>query len=391
MYIKLFGNADFRLSGRSGCNWLPDALNRVYNCVFIGDKVVLTGSWDDVKDDGLLRLVLDGTTIGSYYATKDDITGVWSIEVDITYLLKDLKEPYTAWGGTINQSKPTKTYTQRTLSVYTENTSSVSCYVDIVILDGHRISGMPHPYYDEMLNFAQEDVLYNGRYIDRVQPPNVVLFPSQRYIATTNFPIWIECCDHWKQMGEKMFSYVYPNLSNGNGGSIGIMINSPISWTGTNENGTYKINFIDIDRKDCQLHALVRWKSKTGNWRQHFFEVKNITDNLDGSTVTDNIGTSYRSLVENSYQFDIHISGLTRYGLWYYQDILSSDEIYCCVSTDDLGMLANIGNAIPDELPTSGPSELLCSVVNPKKYVVPNGTDKLYDFDCTLKYKKTSY
>lgn len=400
MYINLTGTGDFRLSGQSKCYWLPDDASVAYNCVFIGDKVVLTGSWDGAeKDDGLIRVTLDGTTIGAYYASHDLVNDVWSLEVDITYLLKDLTEPYTGWGGLINQSKPTKSYTERTLLVMTENTQSVNCEADIVILGGHRLAAMPHPLYEEMLSTVPEDVHSNSA-ICRVQPPNIMLqldIPNYSDFRRS-YPVWFECGNDWKHNTTGTASILRsqnPNLSNGNGGSVGIATKSPIYWIG--KDGTYKIQFQAIDMNECQNYAVVRWKSKTGNWRQHIFEVRNITDNLDGSTVIDNIGTSYRSLVENSYQFDIHLSGLTRYSLWYYQDILSSEEIYCCVGNTQaydftlLTQWVDPAGAVPETLPTTGPSELLCSVVSPKKYTVPNGNGQLYDFDCTLKYKKTSY
>ncbi len=397
MDIKLTGTGSFRLNGQPDCHWLPDDAVHGYNCVFIGDRVVLTGSWDgDEKDDGLIRLVLDNTTIGSYYASHDLVNDVWTLEVDITYLLKDLTEPYTGWGGTITGSFNTKTYTPRTLFVYTENNNTVSCTVDIVILGGHKLAAMPHPFYDEMRGTVPEAVTSQSG-ISRVQPPNVMLqlevpnTPETRY----SYPVWFECDTTWYRNSTgsaTVFASNWPNLSNGNGGTVGTKTQNPIYYIG--KDGKYKIDFQTIAYTDCSLYAIVRWKSKTGNWRQHIFEVKNITDNLDGSTVIDNIGTSYRSLVENSYQFDIHLSGLTRYSLWYYQDILSSEEIYCCVGNmqyNEFQLLTQWGDGMQYTLPTTAPSELLCSVTSPKKYTVPNGNGQLYDFDCTLKYKKTSY
>lgn len=395
MYISLNGTGNFRLNGQADCYWLPDDASVAYNCVFIGDKVVLTGSWDGAeKDDGLIRLVLDGTTIGGYYASHDLVNDIWSLEVDITYLLKNLAEPYTVWGGILSQQAGNvKTYTERTLTVYTENTQSVNCEADIVILDGHKLAAMPHPLYDEMLASVPEDVHSEAGFC-RVQPPNVILTMEQNSTGVSSVgicPVWMEIGDLWSRnaQGTGYFVTYCPTLSNGNGGTVAMNYTTGgMYWVG--KNGKYYIPFQCIKYNDCQQYAIVRWKSKTGNWRQHIFEVRNITDNLDGSTVIDNIGTSYRSLVENSYQFDIHLSGLTRYGLWYYQDILSSEEIYCCVGntqSTDWMMLADCTNGIP----TTGPSELLCSVVSPKKYAVPNGTGKLYDFDCTFKYKKTTY
>ena len=393
MYIPLTGTGSFRLTGQSNSYWLPDNTVIPYNCVFIGDHVVLTGSWTgDPKDDGLLRVVLDGTSIGFYYASHDLVNDIWSIEVDITYALKNAVEPYTGWGGiTDSTAYETKVYTPRTLSVFTENNETVSCSEDIVILNGHQLSAMQRPLYDDMMPTIPEDASHQNS-ISRVQPPNVILNLDMPITSTGIYPVWVECCDSWTDTRHTPTDGNYivaerPTLSNGNGGSVGLDTQlDNLWWHGKDRN--YCIPIQKISSQQCEQYAVVRWKSKTGNWRQHIFEVKNITDNIDSSTVIDNIGTSYRSLVENSYQFDIHLSGLTRYSLWYYQDILSSDEIYCC-GLRDMAMLCDLGES--ETLPTTAPNELLCSVSNPKKYAVPNGTGKLYDFDCTLKYKKTSY
>ncbi len=397
MDIKLTGTGSFRLNGQPDCHWLPDDAVHGYNCVFIGDRVILTGSWDgDEKDDGLIRLVLDNTTIGAYYASHDLVNDVWTLEVDITYLLKDLTEPYTGWGATIdNTAYDTKTYTPRTLLVYTENNNTVSCTVDIVILGGHKLSAMQRPLFTEMMNTVPEDANAIAA-ISRVQPPNVILNIELPISSTGIYPVWVECLDSWAETQHTPTNGNYivgtaPTLSNGNGGSVGLDPQTSVLWW-HGKNKKHCIPIQKINGQQCDSYAIVRWKSKTGNWRQHIFEVKNITDNLDGSTVIDNIGTSYRSLVENSYQFDIHLSGLTRYSLWYYQDILSSEEIYCCVMNTQFNewlMLCDLDES--ETLPTAAPSELLCSVTSPKKYTVPNGNGQLYDFYCTLKYKKTTY
>ncbi|MBQ1571865.1 MAG: hypothetical protein IIZ78_12115 [Clostridiales bacterium] len=370
--------ATFRLSGEQNCYWLPDSESVPRNAVFIGDRVVLKGGWGSIfstsDEDGLIRVTLDGTTIGSYYAVKDHVTGWrWDLEVDITYLLKDLAEveDIRRWNTTY------RTYRPRTLSVTTENTGSVSCSIDIVILNGHSMLRMAHPIYEEIMNVDSGYPTSNaGR--ARIDPPNVMLWGGTEILE-------IECGDGWYIVDNNGVVtndniYTLGGYSNGNGATVGIQpIAYPngIAYRGKDKN--YIIKFQEIDRNTCGDYCSVRWKSCTGNWRNHMFEVRNITSNLDGSTMTDQLGTEYRTINGTSYQLDIHLSGLTRYGLWYYQDMLTSEEIY--VDCYKNGFLDEFVHHV----------EVPCSVVSPKKYTVPNGNGKLYDFDCTLKYKKIGY
>lgn len=392
-YSPQVQNTKFTLTGESNCYWIPDSQAVSRNAVFIGDRVVLSGSWGFIlstsDEDGLVRVTLDGTTIGSYYATKNPVTGRWNLEVDITYLLKDLTEPYSDWGDPYT----TKAYTPRTIAVTTENTDSVSCSVDIVILEGFSLLRMPHPIYEELVN-VDSGYVYSIAGHSRVDPPNVMLRcgdgPYSHGVVCHD--VWFECGDGWYDINRHgavtntLVTDFGTGYSNGNGGSVcqDFAIYAGIAYKGKTSN--YKILWQWIGDYPCKDYCIVRWKSCTGNWRQHIFEVRNITDNLDGSTMTDPMGTDYRTITESSYQFDIHLSGLTRYSLWYYQDLLTSKDI--SMHFIPAGQLLEVAGITP----TTGKDGMTpCSVVNPKKYTAPNGNSKLYDFDCTLKYKKTGY
>lgn len=216
-------------------------------------------------------------------------------------------------------------------------------------------------------------------------PPNKILWP----MGNTGV-IWlgIEGAHNWHYFGANGTPSAdsigeWDNCqSNGNGGVgyPGIVNLYGIAFHGKDE--WYRIWFDKRDMYSCTEYAVVRWKSCTGNWRTAMFEATNYTTNLDGTTETNPLYDNYVELHGNTYQFDIHLDGLTRYGLWYYQDILSSPEIYAEIWPNS----ELINNS------ASRPKRLRCSVVNPKKYVVPNGdATKFYDFDCTLRYKKDSF
>lgn len=387
-------SGEFHLTGEQNCYWLPDSGAVARNCVFLGDHVVLYGHFGGLlsssDEDGLLRLVLDGSTIGSYYASRDRVTGVWSIEVDITYLLKDLAEQMSSWGLNVCGAPTEKTYTPRTIVLYSENTDTVVCSADIVILEGHSLDKMVHPIYEEASTSVVEVRSLRDMYA-RVQPPNVMLKFGNGNDTLTFGDVWFECGDSWEYISApNTTSNIledFKSCTNGNGGTVCIDTTDVGYIYYSGKQGKYRTGFSYIGQDLCKEYAVVRWKSCTGNWRQHIFEVRNITNNLDSSTITDPIGTEYRTLTEDSYQFDIYLSGLTKYSMWYYQDILTSKEIYCTILGGGSG--ENYALFTQDMVNSHPDKSYSCSVVNPKKFAVPNGnSNKFYDFSCTLKYKK---
>lgn len=393
------------LTGNQQCYWLPDSPSTPRDAVFLDDRVVLSVKWGSLlstaDEDGLIRLVLDGTTIGGYYAAHNPVNGQWTLKVDITYLLKSYAEPFDIWG---NHGEPysepnsgMRTYTPRTLSLYTENTQSVSASDEIIILEGKSLVEMPHPLYEEIQNIDTTyiDSVFNRA---RVFPPNVILRAGEDHYQTyfiTN-DIWVECpaeemyeCNADYSLSDTPILFFGNTYGNGNGGCICPQFTNTKGFGFKGKLGNYVIPYTRIGEHPCKEYVVVRWRSCTGNYRQHIFECRNITSNLDSSTKTDPMGTEFRNLVTGSYQFDIHLSGLTRYSLWYYQDILTSEEIWCAPYIWGEPFSDFVGNGTAIE--TRVDEQYACSVVSPKKYTLPNGNaSKFYDFDCTLKYKATS-
>ena len=95
----------------------------------------------------------------------------------------------------------------------------------------------------------------------------------------------------------------------------------------------YNIPINELD--GCEEYAIVRWVSVFGMLRQHVFKVKTITDSINSSIDIIKFANATHKEKNTDNSITISVEGLTRYSLWYYQDLLTSKEIHATKIIND--------------------------------------------------------
>lgn len=123
-------------------------------------------------------------------------------------------------------------------------------------------------------------------------------------------------------------------------------------------------------------YVIVRWTSIFGHTRQHVFILKGINDKASSINNISISGNGYKSVNTAVNSVQLYISGLTRYGLWYYSDMINAKDIWM---TKDILLAGYSGNN--DKMN----NDLLRCRVSTNSYSISPGTG-LYDFNITLDY-----
>lgn len=82
-------------------------------------------------------------------------------------------------------------------------------------------------------------------------------------------------------------------------------------------------------------YAAVEWISRAGMIKRNTWEFVQVTEEVDGKT---NYQThlGYKQTKGQETSFVLRLSGLTRYDLWYYSDIILSNDVRVAVSEQDV-------------------------------------------------------
>lgn len=116
-------------------------------------------------------------------------------------------------------------------------------------------------------------------------------------------------------------------------------------------------------------YAAVEWISRAGIVKRHTWEFVQVTDAVNGKTdYQTHLG--YKQTKGQETSFILRLSGLTRYDLWYYSDIILSNDVRVAVSEQDAGF---------------GDETRVEVVTNKVEIPDANGTYKL---DIEVKYKR---
>ena len=116
-------------------------------------------------------------------------------------------------------------------------------------------------------------------------------------------------------------------------------------------------------------YAAVEWISRAGTVKRHTLEFVQVTDAVNGKTdYQTHLG--YKQTKGQETSFVLRLSGLTRYDLWYYSDIILSNDVRVAVSEQDAGF---------------GDETRVEVVTNKVEIPDANGTYKL---DIEVKYKR---
>ena len=96
--------------------------------------------------------------------------------------------------------------------------------------------------------------------------------------------------------------------------------------------GDYPLDGVVTPMRCDVQYAFVKWRSFTGAWRAHVFEVvKNKTAQADAYSLlpTDN---EYKTITGRVDSLALRLDNLNEYDLWYYADIITSSEVYVCIN-----------------------------------------------------------
>lgn len=116
-------------------------------------------------------------------------------------------------------------------------------------------------------------------------------------------------------------------------------------------------------------YAAVEWISRAGMVKRHTWEFVQVTESVNGKTdYQTHLG--YKQTKGQETSFILRLSGITRYDLWYYSDIILSNDVRVAVSEQDAGF---------------GDETRVEVVTNKVEIPDANGTYKL---DIEVKYKR---
>ena len=116
-------------------------------------------------------------------------------------------------------------------------------------------------------------------------------------------------------------------------------------------------------------YAAVEWISRAGTIKRNTWEFVQVTDAVNGKTDYET-HLGYKQTKGQETSFVLRLSGLTRYDLWYYSDIILSNDVRVAVSEQDAGF---------------GYETRVEIVTNKVEIPDANGTYKL---DIEVKYKR---
>lgn len=124
----------------------------------------------------------------------------------------------------------------------------------------------------------------------------------------------------------------------------------------------------------CADVVCVRWTSMTGAVRQHYFPIVNFIKGSDKQVSIVSSGDGY--LVDkNQYNaVQCRLTGLTRYGYWYYMDLLQATDVHAIIRQGDAPWATEIA------------SEQTAAFVENTETETPEGVG-FFNFEFTLKLR----
>lgn len=148
-----------------------------------------------------------------------------------------------------------------------------------------------------------------------------------------------------------------------------------------NKVGQYCIN----QELVCGEFVILRWKSIFGNTRQNVFLVESINDDTK-NTQASIIGNGLSDFKTKTNSIVVSVKGLTRYGLWYYSDILNSEDIHITKNVKD----SVINNSVNNTFNYLDTVFTKCTVKE-SNYTVEYNNNQFYDLSLTIEYSNYGF
>lgn len=251
-----------------------------------------------------------------------------------------------------------------------EDSPSFTFSLSINLLSGINRESYIYPVCREAVQNMGNDV---G---EEIFPPNVIYIGQGTFNNSTRFtPVIAETTvPYW----EGKHGNSWTNLVQYSGDSyIFNPFNQYYSATQvTNKTGTYAIN----QKLICGEYVVIRWKSIFGNTRQHVFLVDSINDDIT-KTETSIIGNGLTDIKQKKSSIVVSVRGLTRYGLWYYSDLINSEDIHITKNLKDSVINNNVSGTF-DYLSTT----FTKCMVKESTYAINENNNQFYDLSLTIEY-----
>ena len=145
---------------------------------------------------------------------------------------------------------------------------------------------------------------------------------------------------------------------------------SEVSRLLDSHNIDYELIFVNdgSPSRECVDYAVLRWTSLTGATRQHAFPIFAIENSVDDAVTLASLGDGFAVTKNVSNGFVIRLTGLTAYGVWYYNDMLNANDLHATVD----------GSGIT--------TEQTLAMVEGNTMVMPQGGG-FFTFEAKIKYR----
>jgi hypothetical protein len=333
--------------------WEENTVYTFYRDESIGVQVLYPGIHGAVNES--YDLAINGTFMGTYLADKDG-----SLKFELNYALRDIPD-----------------FLSFTMDLVSKETRFM---LTGVIKPGVSKPNLMFPVPKEYINIYGPTItgIQGHETRSTVFPPNVI-YSLPPYMAIRNVcPI--------------IFESTYDNfysVYNGNTRNLSTL-GQPYTDSFIIDERSQYLMLTDINKKqynipikeldECEEYCIVRWISVFGQLRQHVFKVKTITDSINSSIDIIELSNAIHKEKNTDNSITISVEGLTRYSLWYYQDLLTSKEIHATKIIND--SLYNPETAIE----TLKLDHTLVDVSDSE--VVVNPGTQFYDLEMNLTFKQ---
>lgn len=287
--------------------WDEGGIYTVYRDESIGIKVTHPGIFGTSND--FYDLTINGNFIASYLTDKKG-----ELKIELNYAISNFRD-----------------YSYFTLELSNKNVLFTKRFY---IKPGVSKNNLMFPVPKEYIEVFGKTIIGIGGHTtrDTIFPPNVIYKISPFKSSTDFAPIIFESTyDNYYTI--RNFTANYLHTLNGYPNSFIIDEDAEFLMLTDINKREHRIPLTEID--ECKEYAILRWISKFGQLRQHIFKVDTITDSIASSIDIIEFSNATHKEKNTNNSITILIEGLTRYSLWYYQDILTSKEIHATKITED--------------------------------------------------------
>ena len=182
-------------------------------------------------------------------------------------------------------------------------------------------------YYDVNAPRSKDAEQFLAAYGSVVMPPNIILNPDTLSgLTAPGIIVESNLAYDWTQYASGVGTAITPTGARANQLPVAAGADTlQVSHDGKSK--TYKLDKPDY----CTDLVCIRWTSRTGAVRQHFFPIVGFIKGSDKQVSLISPGDGY--LVDkNTYEgIRCRLTGLTAYSYWYYMDLVQASDVHAIV------------------------------------------------------------